>query len=156
VEQAIIDRFWDKVDTSPDEPFGCWKWRGAKNNHGYGQIKIDGRVLKAHRVAYEIANGPIPRGNGYHGTCVCHSCDNPECINPCHLFLGSHADNHKDKAEKGRCNFVGEKNGRAQFTEDDVRFIRELNGTEQSIADFFGVGRSTIHSIRSGRTWSHV
>jgi hypothetical protein len=81
-------------------PSGCWEWTGSKDAHGYGRLNIKSRSassLLAHRIAYEVANGPIPAG-----AAVCHSCDNPPCCNPAHLWLGSQSDNLRDASAKGR------------------------------------------------------
>lgn len=99
----IERRFWEKVVI---EPRGCWEWAGSRRN-GYGQFFV-GRVgrkqisKRAHRVVWELMYGEIPPGEGYHGTCVLHRCDNPGCVNPGHLFLGSARDNAEDAAAKGR------------------------------------------------------
>lgn len=95
---AIIHvRFWAKVDASGG-PDGCWIWTGARFPFGYGAIKIGGRPRGAHRTAWELVNGPIPEGLN-----VLHHCDNPPCVNPAHLFLGTLRDNALDMFAKGRC-----------------------------------------------------
>jgi hypothetical protein len=86
-------RFWAKVEKTD----GCWLWRGARHHTGYGVIGVDRRQRRAHRVAYEMAHGPIPAG-----AVVCHSCDTPPCVNPSHLFVGTVADNNRDMMAKGR------------------------------------------------------
>lgn len=85
-----------------DPVTGCWNWQRATDGHGYGVMHVNGRQQKMHRFSFELANGPIPDGDGYHGACVCHRCDNPACVNPAHLFLGSMDDNVKDMMAKGR------------------------------------------------------
>ena len=84
----------------------CHWFTGFKDSSGYGQIRGPGKLLKAHRVAYELYVGSIPNGDGYHGMCVLHKCDNPSCINPDHLFLGTHQDNMDDKVNKNRHKIV--------------------------------------------------
>lgn len=99
----IEQRFWAKVDKG--EPDECWEWTGAKSR-GYGTITRDaadgGTTALAHRVSWEIHNGPIPKNMSYHGMVVAHSCDNPACVNPNHLWLGTQGQNLKDMIEKGR------------------------------------------------------
>lgn len=97
---SVAERFWEKVDKrGPDD---CWEWRNPSHT-GYATFCTDATTTVAvHRFSWELENGPIPEGDGYHGTCVCHRCDNPSCVNPAHLFLGSHQDNMRDMNEKGR------------------------------------------------------
>lgn len=126
---------WYIEAASDDE---CWPWRGTINRTtGYGQWWHDGRAMRAHRAAYERVHGPIPDG-----LIVCHRCDNPPCCNPAHLFLGTQADNQRDKKNKGRTS-RGERNGGGgKLTENDVREIRRLaaNGERYIvIASQFGV-----------------
>lgn len=86
----------------PEPMSGCFLWSGVTGGRGYGYFWINGKKIGAHRAAWEFANGPIPRGVGYHGTCVCHRCDTPLCVNPAHMFLATHKWNMTDKIRKGR------------------------------------------------------
>jgi HNH endonuclease len=94
--RTLAERFWAKVDRSAG-PDGCWPWTGARFWFGHGAIKIDGRPWGAHRIAWELTNGPIPDGLQAN-----HRCDNPPCCNPAHLFLGTQLDNVRDMDAKGR------------------------------------------------------
>lgn len=98
----LHERFWEKVNVNA--PGGCWEWTGSRTmaGRGYGTIGIGGRSTLAHRVSWEIKNGPIPDGPGHHGVCVLHRCDNPPCVRPDHLFLGTQKDNVEDMDTKGR------------------------------------------------------
>lgn len=138
-----IATFWSRVAGSTT--FQCWPWRGQKNEGGYGRF----RGHMAHRLAYEIVNGPIPDG-----AIIRHRCDNPECCNPVHLEPGSNADNTHDAIERGRF-AKGSRTRKSNLTEDDVRYIREnRDGRKQiELARMFGVTPSTISYIRSGRSW---
>ena len=146
-------RFWAKVTKgAPDE---CWLWT-AGTVSGYGQFGIaKGRMLRAHRVSFEMAKGPIPAGQ-----LVCHSCDNPLCVNPAHLFLGNHADNSADRQAKGRGRGHTTYSGpRAKLTTDQVRQIRAWaakGAPHSSIAKHFGVVRQTVTAIVERQTWKHV
>lgn len=98
-----LRNFWKKVDKrGPDD---CWLWTASKSSTGYGQLMAGGRILKSHRIAWTLTGGAIP--NGF---CVCHKCDTPACVNPAHLFIGSHTDNMRDMINKGR-GAVGDRHG---------------------------------------------
>lgn len=132
---------------------GCLEWTAGRDWDGYGIVSIDGTSYRAHRVAYEIATGEkIPPG-----VMVRHSCDNPPCIEPSHLLLGSGLDNVRDREERGRGDDRnGERCPTAKLTWDKVRQIRALladGRTHQSIADEYGVGRECITCIARGVTW---
>lgn len=91
--KTTLQRFTEKVNKTDN----CWEWTAYINRHGYGAIRFNGRATLAHRVSYELHNGPIPEG-----FLVCHHCDNPKCVNPGHLFIGTHQDNRNDCLKKGR------------------------------------------------------
>lgn len=88
---------------------GCWNWIGTIDHRGYGVLSMPRpkRRIKAHRMSWTLHVGPIPSQASYHGTCVLHRCDNPCCVNPCHLFLGTAGDNNRDRAKKGRSHTNG-------------------------------------------------
>ena len=140
-----------------DELTGCWVWTGKMRSRLYGEY---GYWL-AHRVSYQIHVGPIPDG-----LCVLHNCpggnDNPLCVNPDHLWLGTKGDNNKDRDRKGRHRPSGTKGteiGVSRLNEDSVRSIRELYGsgpTMQKLADRFGVGLATISRVVRRKNWKHI
>lgn len=130
---------------------GCWEWNGSRNANGYGQVaagRYDGRVCRpalAHRAAIEVFGGQDPAG-----MVVCHKCDNPPCINPDHLFLGTPADNARDMSAKHR-NRIGENHGGVRLTDAQVAEIRERYGaggvTQRSLALDFGVSQQLISRL---------
>ena len=146
----LVRRFWAKVTKG----FGCWNWIGAKRK-GYGIISFGprpGRIFYAHRIAWELAHSASP-GN----MCVCHSCDNPACVNPDHLFLGTLSDNARDRDAKGRnINLVGERHGMAKLTDSAVVDIRASAESALALAARYGVSRKTIYCTRRGEGWRHV
>lgn len=140
------ERFESKVDRTGD----CHIWTGHVGQNGYGQISVKNKATYAHRVAWEMENGPIPEG-GY----ILHKCDNRRCVNPEHLFLGDFDENMADMVNKGR-QARGERNYHAKLTENQVREIRSLKGTNRSIAERYNVTPSLISMIQSKRIWRHV
>lgn len=144
-----LARFWFYVKKTN----GCWIWNAATNDYGYGVFHSESGSL-AHRYSYELHFGPIEDS----ALLVCHHCDNPPCVNPSHLFLGTHTDNSQDSINKGR-NSYGEKNGQHKLTEADVIAIhleRNAGMTFQAIAKIHGVGTTTIIDVIAGRSWNHV
>ena len=96
--KPIAERFWPKVERTAD----CWLWKGGTSSAGYGQMVIEGKPVRAHRISWELTHGSIPRWTGFSDLCVLHKCDNKICVNPFHLFLGTQADNMRDRGEKNR------------------------------------------------------
>lgn len=162
VPKLLEERFWPKVlKCSPSE---CWFWMGQRDWAGYGRIRVgsvvdDTRAMKvAHRVAYELSVGPIPGGLD-----VLHHCDNPPCCNPVHLFIGTHADNDRDRDVKGRGvappYHFGEQHPSAKLNNSIVGQIhlRIVNGeTQSAIARSYGVCHTTIGRIIRGKSWKHL
>lgn len=153
--KTTVDRFWEKVSIGWKGE--CWPWKGALDGAGYGDFKFGGRNTKAHRVSWELENGPIPGDDSYHGVCVLHKCDNPACVNPDHLFLGSHQENMTDRGRKDR-HATGESSGRAKLSEDDVRAIRYFANTFSSrkLGEMYGVGHRQILNILHYKSWANV
>jgi hypothetical protein len=146
-------RFWAKVSVSNENE--CWLWTGNKIRQGYGRLKIGSRNVLAHRYSYELHNGPITPELD-----VLHSCDNPPCVNPAHLWLGTHIDNMRDRQNKGRLNHpVGERVNTARFTKEQVKWIFLLEkypSINRDLAKLFSVHVDTIKLIRAGKTWKSV
>lgn len=146
-------RFWSKVNRLSDDE--CWLWMASVDTRGYGQISCDGVAKRAHRIAWELAHGPILEGVGHHGTVVMHKCDNRLCCNPAHLQLGNHEANMADMREKGRRKQIntGQANGRAKLTVEQVRAIRaDLRG-KRVIALEYGISPAQAQRIRNGQQW---
>jgi hypothetical protein len=144
-------RFWYYVNIQ--EKNDCWLWNGSKLSDGYGAFKLNGKMVRAHRYAYEQYNGSIPDG-----LLVLHKCDTPLCCNPNHLFVGTSKDNTLDCVSKGRMP-VGSNHRGAKLTEDEVRRIRILFSEGHSFAKLgseFGVTWVNIAKICHRETWKHV
>jgi len=134
---------------------GCWICISHRaNNHGYSYIRHNGKKIYLHRFMYEKHTGPIPPG-----MCVLHHCDNPACNNPDHLFLGTMADNTRDMINKGRGRYRvsrGVDNGQAKLTEGQVRGICFATGTQQKIAERYGISQMQVSYIKRGERWRHL
>ncbi len=149
----LAERFWGKVDCSDTAAEACWSRRGVPGTDGYGQVVLDRKPMKAHRLAWELEHGPIPER-----MFVCHRCDNRFCVRPAHLFLGTCADNQADMAAKGR-SLRGERHNMTILSDDDVldiRAVRAFGGSQKAIAKAYGVARSTIGLICQRKTWRHL
>lgn len=157
VYQSFFERHHTKIEFGA--PSGCWLWSACADRHGYGLVKARGRLRFAHREAYE-AEGGVGSADGL---VVRHKCDMPLCVNPDHLVIGTHADNARDMAERGRnAQPKGEAHGNAKLTEADVRAIRAVyiprcrTHSQDAIAQRFGVAQSVISDIIHHKSWSHV
>ena len=158
--RPLLERFQEKFEIN--EETGCWEWTGSLHGKkGYGSVWANGRPGKAHRVSWELHKGTIPEGLQ-----VLHKCDNPKCVNPEHLFLGTNADNVRDKIEKGR-HLIGEQDGNAKLKEQEVVAIKEIlrrhpprrgwhHGVQSFLARWFGVTSSLISDIYRGNNWTHL
>lgn len=150
---ALRDRILSRVRI---EDNGCHIFTGAKDGCGYGRVKNIGTAVATHRWAWQQANGPVPQGMQ-----VLHRCDNPSCINPAHLWLGTHADNMADKRAKGRSHNVptgrAHRRPTAKISESQAKEIKHMleQGIRQAkIAAFFGVSRNLISEIYLKKTWA--
>lgn len=148
-------RFWSKVSVSPSA--ACWEWLAGRTASGYGVFTPAlGKWQRAHRYIWEREHGPIAPG-----LCVCHACDNRACVNPAHLFLGTHADNAADRVAKGRGGApTGEINGQAKLTLETAVAIRGLYAerrlSQRAIAARFGVTQTTVSRVVRGASWAHA
>lgn len=155
--KSLLERF--EVKYIPEPNTGCWLWLGTYMGAGYGQWQTGGVKKYSHRWAYEIYVGPIPDGQ-----VVCHRCDNPACVNPAHLFVGSMRDNSLDMFRKGRCALTrntrkGSKHGRSKLTEDQIANMRRLHASGMPYRDMaktFSVSVSLVGKIVTGTIWTHV
>ena len=140
---------------------GCWVWmRGVAGplHYQYGACNLENKTTRAHRAAWMIYQGSIPKGID-----VLHRCDTPLCVNPNHLFLGTHFDNMHDAIKKNRANiifkhrkFLGEENGHARLTNEIVKEIKSSNEKTKNIAAKFKITINTVSQIRAGVRWPHI
>lgn len=155
-KETITKRLYGNIQK--DETTDCWVWLGSKNQKGYGRLHLreNGKriQLATHRLSYTLEYGTDPNE-----LLVCHHCDNPSCINPEHLFLGTIKDNNNDAFKKKRNQVIGLKN--RVLTEEQVREIKkELqknnNASLSKIGSWYDVSPACIHSIKHGKSWAHV
>lgn len=165
---SATDRFWANVEKSD----GCWLWKGNTATGGYGGIMVKGILWRAHRFSWVLANGEIPDG-----LLVCHKCDNPACVRPDHLFIGTSSDNQRDCAAKGRqysqrhpeksslhrpeirASQVGECNAAAKLRTEDVITMRALmdqGATVDGMIEMFGISRTQVNAIKRRAAWKHI
>lgn len=150
-EKSFQERFEDKVELIP---FSTCHWWTANVSRRYGQIQRNGKPTRAHRAAYELYIGPIPQG-----VYVLHECDEPLCVNPKHLFLGTSQDNTDDMVSKGRDKKAfGARHYSTELTEKDILKIRNLSGIvpQREIGRMFGLAQSSISLIINNKNWKQV
>lgn len=151
------ERFWQYVTKTRT----CWLYQNV-GRRGYGKLLVSGRHMRANRFSWQLHFGPIPEG-----LIVCHKCDNPSCVRPSHLFLGTHADNAADRDRKGRYVVAGtanrargERHHNTSLTEADIRKIRRLYAkgalSQGKIGATFGIGQTAVSRIILRQWWQHV
>lgn len=140
----VVFRKWFK------ETEGCWEWQGAKDKNGYGAFSYARKMTRAHVMALILDGRPPPKG-----MYACHHCDNPSCVRPSHLFVGSPQDNVDDMVLKGRV-ARGENRTNTKLKEKDVISIRAMNGSNSQIAKMFGITPSNVSMIQRRKTWKHL
>lgn len=149
ITDDIVRRFWAKVDRRGSDE--CWEWTAGKDGDGYGWMRSGGRATSVHRASWEIHRGPIPEGLS-----VCHKCDNRACVNPAHLWIGTNADNTRDRYVKGR-SASGEHVGTSKLTKADVASIRKLYSaggySKRKLGVMFDVSDTLIRYIVRGQYW---
>lgn len=147
------ERFIARTDTKSVKE--CWIWNASRRPDGYGQWRrADGQIELAHRASWRLFRTEIPKGAH-----ILHKCDNPPCVNPTHLFLGSHADNMRDMWGKGRARpgqSRGEKHGMSKLTSEIVREIRTSSESGVELARKFALSATTVCDVRKRRTWKHI
>jgi len=155
---SLEKRFWAYTEKGEDAE--CWKWLAYKDRKGYGVLRDtqSGKIVKAHRVSWQLHYGPIPKGK-----CICHRCDNSSCVNPAHLFVGTSQENNADRDTKGRQrtgNQKGEHNPRHKLSREDVKAIRRRYETSRitqaDLGKIYGVSPALISMVVNYRRWEHV
>lgn len=152
-DMTVEERFWSKVSKTD----GCWIWQGTRGRSGHGALKVAGKMVGAHRLSWEFANGPIPPG-----AYICHRCDNPPCVCPNHLYAGDSTTNMRDRVERGDRGAwaSGSDHVNAVLTEDQVSDLRRLHQTGQwsqrQLAAHFGIAQVSVGRIVRREYWRHI
>lgn len=145
---TLPKRFWAKVNKTAS----CWEWTGARSPQGYGLIRTKTGQSKAHRVAFELTKGCIPPG-----LMVRHQCDNPGCVNPAHLAVGSASDNANDRSVRGRsADRRGERHPMAKLNSAMVGLIRHSSLSGKMLADIFDISQALVSRIKGNKIWKHL
>jgi len=148
-DKEVIKLFNEKIVKNN---IGCWEWKGSRKTGGYGEARVLKKLMTAHILSYRIYKGGI-----INNLCVCHSCDNPICVNPDHLWLGTYKDNNNDKINKGRHGCLkGSKHPNSKLTENDVLHIRSSKLSTIDLARLYKMTKTTIHDIRKRKQWKHI
>jgi hypothetical protein len=148
---SLLERWMSKIGETPE--IGCWEWKGARDNRGYGRINVKDTPFLAHRLAYQFSVGDPGEKH------IRHKCDNPSCVRPSHLQIGTHVENMADKMARGRHRFgtsLGVKHGLSKLDDDKVRAIRASTDPIRTIAAQHSVSMTTISDVRNRRIWRHV
>lgn len=146
--KSVQERFDDKWSPVPEA--GCWLWEGDALSSGYGRMKLNGEQVRAHRVSYDLHKGPIPEGMH-----ILHKCDTPACVNPDHLWAGTHAENMADRAAKGR-GVRGASVCTAKLNDESAMEVYQAAGSQRAIAKEFGISQFAVHQIKTKKTWKHI
>jgi hypothetical protein len=147
---TVAERFWKRVKQGD----GCWLWLGSRDKNGYGRMRLNGRPELVTHIAWQLTYGALPKGQ-----VILHVCDNPPCVNPDHLRIGTQQDNiadmhNKERARQGHA--LGVEHGLAKLNPDRVREIRASHETTLQLSKRLGIARATIDAVKKRQTWRHV